>query len=77
MTRDEFMVLESPDKAEALNVFIDGGKTQDEAMAEFGVTKKDLMKAQVFFNKAEGRFKSNAVGGYSNFHSDSTAEAAK
>lgn len=77
MTRDEFMVLDSPAKADALNELLDGGKTQDEAMAEFGITKKDLMRAQVFFNKTEGKFKSNAVGGYSNFHSDTTAEAAK
>lgn len=77
MTRDEFMVLESPDKAEALNALLDAGKSQEEAMAEFEITKKELMKAQVFFNKTENRFKSNAVGGYSNFHSDSTGEAAR
>lgn len=77
MTRDEFMVLDSPAKAEALNALMDAGKTQDEAMAEFEITKKDLMKAQVFFNKTADRFKSNAVGGYSNFHSDTTIEAAK
>lgn len=77
MTRDEFLALESPAKAEALNALMDDGKTQDEAMAEFEVTKKDLMKSQVFFNKTADRFKSNAVGGYSNFHSDTTAESAK
>ncbi|WP_165048605.1 MULTISPECIES: hypothetical protein [unclassified Adlercreutzia] len=77
MTRDEFMALESPAKADALNALMDAGKTEDEAMAEFGITKKDLMRAQVFYNKTAGRFKSNAVGGYSNFHSDVTADSAK
>ena len=42
-----------------------------------GVSIKDLMSTQVFFSKTEGRFNANAVGGYSNFHSDSTGEAAK
>lgn len=77
MNREEFMALESPRKAEELNVFIEAGKTQKEAMAEIGVSMKDLMMTQVFFSKTEGRFVSNAVGGYSNFHSDTTAEAAK
>ncbi len=77
MNREEFMALESSKKAEALNVFIDAGKSQKEAMAEIGVSLKDLMMMQVFFSKNEGRFIANAVGGYSNFHSDTTAEAAK
>lgn len=77
MNREEFMALESPRKAEELNVFIEAGKTQKEAMAEVGVSIKDLMMTQVFFSKTEGKFVSNAVGGYSNFHSDTTAEAAK
>ena len=77
MNREEFMALESPKKAEVLNVYIDEGKSQKEAMAEVGVTIKDLMATQVFFSKTEGRFAANAVGGFSNFHSDTTAEAAK
>ncbi len=77
MEREEFMALESPKKAEVLNAFIDEGKSQKEAMAEVGVTIKDLMKTQVFFSKTEGKFAANAVGGFSNFHSDSTGEAAK
>lgn len=77
MNREEFMALESPRKAEELNVFIEAGKSQKEAMAEIGVSMKDLMMTQVFFSKTEGRFVANAVGGYSNFHSDTTAEAAK
>lgn len=77
MNREEFMALESPEKAAVLNELIDEGKTQKEAMAEIGVSIKDLMMTQVFFSKTEKRFVSNAVGGFSNFHSDSTAEAAK
>lgn len=77
MDRAEFMALESPKKAEVLNAFIDEGKSQKEAMAAIGVSIKNLMQTQVFFNKAEGRFTANAVGGYSNFHNDNTGEAAK
>ena len=76
MNREEFMVLESPKKAEELNGFIEAGMSQKEAMAQIGVSLKDLMAAQVFFSKGEGRFVSNAVGGFSNFHSDTTADAA-
>lgn len=77
MDRVEFMALESAKKAEILNALIDEGKSQKEAMGAVGVTIKDLMKTQVFFNKTEGRFNANAVGGFSNFHTDSTGEAAK
>ena len=77
MNREEFMALESPKKAEVLNALIDEGKSQKEAMAAIGVSLKDLMMTQVFFSKSEGRFAANAVGGYSNFHSDTTAEAMK
>ena len=77
MNREEFMALESPKKAEELNVFIEAGMSQKEAMAQIGVSLKDLVAAQVFFSKGEGRVVANAVGGFSNFHSDTTAEAAK
>ena len=77
MDRMEFMALEPAKKAEVLNAFIDEGKGQKEAMGAIGISIKDLMASQVFFNKAEGRFAANAVGGYSNFHSDNTGEAAK
>lgn len=72
MERAEFMALPSLEKAEVLNGFIDEGKGQKEAMDAVGCTLKDLMDAQVFFSKSEGRFAANAVGGYSNFHSDTT-----
>ncbi len=75
MNREEFMALESPEKAEELNVFIESGMSQKEAMAQIGVDLKDLMAAQVFFSKSEGKFIAKAVGGFANFHSDTTAEA--
>ena len=77
MDRAEFMALESAKKAEVINSYIDEGKSQKEAMGAVGVSIKDLMMTQVFFSKTEGRFNANAVGGFSNFHSDSTGEAAK
>lgn len=77
MDRAEFMALESPKKAEVLNALLDEGKSQKEAMGAIGVNIKDLMSTQVFFNKTENRFNANAVGGYSNFHDDSTGKAAK
>lgn len=77
MDRTEFMALDSATKAEELNRCIDEGKTQTEAMAVFGVNIRDLMATQVVFSKAEGRFVSKAVGGFSNFHTDTTAEAQR
>ena len=77
MDRAEFMALESPKKAEILNALLDEGKSQKEAMGAIGVSIKDLVATQVMFSNADGRFVSKAVGGYSNFHSDTTAEAAK
>ena len=70
MDRMEFMALESSKKAEILNQLIYEGKSQKEAMAAIGVSLKDLMMTQVFFSKTEGRFAANAVGGFSNFHTD-------
>lgn len=77
MDRAEFMALDSSEKAEKLNVLISEGKTQREAMDAYGVTIRDLMATQVLFSKTDGKFISKAVGGFSNFHSDTTAEAAK
>lgn len=77
MNRTEFMALESPQKAEILNQLLDEGKTQKDAMAAIGVSLPDLMATQVLFSKAEQRFISKAIGGFSNFHSDTTAEAQK
>lgn len=77
MDRAEFMALDPSEKAEQLNSLLGEGRTQKEAMDACNVTIKDLMAAQVLFSKAEGTFISKAVGGFSNFHSDTTAEAPK
>jgi len=77
MDRAEFMALESSLKAEVLNALLDEGKSQKETLDAIGVNIKDLISTQVFYNKSEGRFNANAVGGYSNFHKDSTGEAMK
>lgn len=62
MTRDEFLALDAPDAADALNKLIDAGKSKDEALAEEGVTQAELMKAQIFFVK--GKFIARAWAGY-------------
>ena len=77
MDRTEFMALDPSEKADKLNALIDEGKTQREAMDAYGITIRDLMATQVLFSKTEGTFISKAVGGFSNFHSDTTAESAK
>ncbi|WP_139653292.1 hypothetical protein [Raoultibacter phocaeensis] len=77
MDRAEFMALDPSKKAEKLNALIAEGKSQKEAMDACNVTIRDLMATQVLFSKSEGAFISKAVGGFSNFHSDTTAEAAK
>jgi hypothetical protein len=62
MTRDEFLELEAPEAAQKLNDLLAAGKSQDEAMAEFSITKAELMKAQVFFVK--DKYIARAWGGY-------------
>ena len=62
MTRDEFFALDAAEAAEKLNAFLAEGKSQDEALAEVGVSKADLMKAQIFFVK--DKFIARAWGGY-------------
>lgn len=62
MTRDEFFELDAAAAAEELNKGIEAGKSQDEVLEEHGITKADLMKAQVFFVK--GKYIARAWGGY-------------
>lgn len=62
MTRDEFLALDAPEGAEKLNSLLAEGKSQDEAMAECGITKAELMKAQIFFVK--DKYIARAWGGY-------------
>lgn len=62
MTEDEFLALDASEGAEKLNDLLAEGKSQDEALAEFGLTKAHLMKAQIFFVK--DKFIARAWGGY-------------
>ncbi|NGM16908.1 hypothetical protein [Xiamenia xianingshaonis] len=62
MTKDEFLAIDAREGAEKLNELLAQGKTQDEAMAEFGLAKADLMKAQIFFVK--DKYIARAWGGY-------------
>ncbi len=62
MTRDEILELDAVDVADKLNEVVAAGKSQDEALAEFGLAKADLMKAQVFWVK--DKFIARAWGGY-------------
>ena len=51
MTHDEFMDLDPQAAADKLNALMAEGKSQDEAAAEFELTKPDLLKLNVFFVK--------------------------
>lgn len=62
MTHDEFMDLDPQSAADKLNELIDAGKTPAEAEAEFGLTKPDMLKLNVFAVK--GRYMGRAWGGY-------------
>lgn len=62
MTEEEFLALDAPEAAEKLNALLAEGKSQDEALAECGITKPVLMKAQIFFVK--DKFIARAWGGY-------------
>lgn len=62
MTKDEFLELEAPEGAKLLNDLLAAGKSQDEAMAEYGLSKADLMKDQIFFVK--DKYIARAWGGY-------------
>lgn len=62
MTEEEFLALDAPEGAAKLNALLAEGKSQDEAMAEFGLSKAHLMKAQIFFVK--DKYIARAWGGY-------------
>ncbi len=62
MTRDEFLELDAPEAADVLNAGLAEGKTQEEVLAENGLTEADLMKAQIFFVK--DKYIARAWGGY-------------
>lgn len=62
MNRDEFFELDAAAAAAELNQGIEAGKSQEEVLEEHGITKADLMKAQIFFVK--GKYIARAWGGY-------------
>ncbi len=62
MTRDEFMQLDAKEASEKLNALLADGKSQDDAMLEFGLAKADLLKLNVFFVK--DKFIPRVWGGY-------------
>lgn len=62
MNKEEFLAMDAPEAAKVLNDLLAEGKSQDEAMAECGIAKADLMKAQIFFVK--DKYIARAWGGY-------------
>ena len=62
MNKEEFLAMDAPEAAKVLNDLLAEGKSQDEAMAECGIAKADLMKAQIFFVK--DKYIARAWAGY-------------
>lgn len=62
MNKEEFFALDAAQAAQKLNDLIAEGKSEYDAMEEFGLSKADLMKAQIFFVK--DKFIARAWGGY-------------
>ena len=62
MNRDEFFELDAAAAAEKLNALLAEGKTPEELLAEVGISKNDLMKAQIFFVK--DKYMARGCGGY-------------
>ena len=62
MNRDEFFELDAAAAAEKLNALLAEGKTPEELLAEVGISKNDLMKAQIFFVK--DKYMARGWGGY-------------
>ena len=62
MKQDLLMDIETQAAADKLNTLMAEGKSQDEAAAEFELTKPDLLKLNVFFVK--DKYIARAWGGY-------------
>ena len=62
MNRDELFELDAAAAAEKLNALLAEGKTPEELLAEVGISKNDLMKAQIFFVK--DKYMARGWGGY-------------
>ena len=53
MTKEELLALDNSEIAAKLNEAIEAGKSREEAEAEYGLSKADLMKENVFFVKGK------------------------
>jgi hypothetical protein len=62
MTKEELLALDNSEITAKLNEAIEAGKSREEAEAEYGLTKADLMKENVFFVK--GKYLARAWSGY-------------
>ena len=62
MNAEEFHALDPVEAAAALNEMLEAGKSNDEILAEIGLTKADMLKQNVFFVK--GKYIARAWSGY-------------
>ncbi|MGI6217097.1 MAG: hypothetical protein ACOYIK_05745 [Coriobacteriales bacterium] len=62
MTRDEFLALDPAEMAKILNEGLAAGKSRDEVEGEFGLTKAELVKQNLFFVK--DKYMARAWSGY-------------
>ena len=62
MDREELLKLDNSEIAKMLNDAIAGGKSKDDALAEFELTQADLTKQNIFWVK--DKFLARAWSGY-------------
>ena len=62
MDRDELLALDNSEIAKLLNEAIEGGKSKDEALAEYELDAAELMKQNIFWVK--DKFMARAWSGY-------------
>ena len=62
MDREELVALDNSEIAKLLNEAIEGGKSKDEALAEYQLDAAELMKQNIFWVK--DKFLARAWSGY-------------
>lgn len=62
MDREELLALDNSEIAKLLNEAIEGGKSKDEALAEYELDAAELMKQNIFWVK--DKFLARAWSGY-------------
>ena len=62
MDREELLALDNSEIAKLLNEAIEGGKSKDEALAEYQLDAAELMKQNIFWVK--DKFLARAWSGY-------------